>query len=329
MEDLISVIVPVYNVEKYLNRCIDSIINQTYKNLEIILVDDGSPDNCGKICDEYAKKDSRIKVIHKENGGLSDARNAGINISIGKYITFVDSDDYLELNFIETLYNLNKKNNTFIAVAPYIINTDKNEIFDRSISNDMILTQREALENMLLDRGFTVSAHSKLYEKALFNNIFFPKGKIFEDSATTYKLILKCDKISYCYNGGYHYYKRSESIINSKYNKNQLLFIYYSDKMGEEILKKYPDLYYAVENKKIDSRFSILRRMILTDNLSIEDQDNMNKIIKYILNRKKKIIFGKFSKKIKIATLLLSINLIFFKFGWKYYCKIKYKTEEK
>ena len=105
MRDLITVVVPVYKVEKYIDRCVTSIINQSYKNLEIILVDDGSPDNCGKICDDYARKDERIKVIHKENGGLSDARNAGINIAKGKYITFIDSDDYIKYDYVEFLYN--------------------------------------------------------------------------------------------------------------------------------------------------------------------------------------------------------------------------------
>ena len=103
-KEVISIVVPIYKVEKYIKKCIDSIIEQTYKNLEIILVDDGSPDGCAKICDEYAKKDKRIKAIHKENGGLSDARNVGIDISTGKYICFVDSDDYIENNYIELLY---------------------------------------------------------------------------------------------------------------------------------------------------------------------------------------------------------------------------------
>ena len=103
MDSLISVIVPIYNVEKYLQKCVDSIINQTYKNLEIILVDDGSPDNCPKMCDDYAEKDSRIKVVHKENGGLSDARNVGMEVATGEYVSFIDSDDYISLDFYETL----------------------------------------------------------------------------------------------------------------------------------------------------------------------------------------------------------------------------------
>ena len=128
MNELISVIVPIYNVEKYLERCLDSIIKQTYKNLDIILVDDGSIDNSTKICDEYVKKDSRIKVIHKENGGLSDARNVGIDNSDGKYICFIDSDDYIELDMIENLYDGIVKNNANICCCGKLLEYEKNKL---------------------------------------------------------------------------------------------------------------------------------------------------------------------------------------------------------
>ena len=126
MEELISIIVPIYKTEKYLDRCIKSIINQTYKNLEVILVDDGSPDRCGVICDKWAQKDKRIKVIHKENGGVSDSRNAGLDIANGEYIGFVDSDDYIHKDFIKILYNLCKENNSDISVCE-TFKTDKDE----------------------------------------------------------------------------------------------------------------------------------------------------------------------------------------------------------
>ena len=128
MEELISVVVPVYNVEKYIDKCINSIINQTYKNLEIILVDDGSPDNCGNICDEYAKKDNRIIVIHKENGGLSDARNTGIEVSKGKYITFIDSDDYISDNYVSFLYNLIIEYKADISIGKHYVLYENGEI---------------------------------------------------------------------------------------------------------------------------------------------------------------------------------------------------------
>ena len=135
MDELISVIVPVYNVEKYISRCIESIMKQTYKNIEIILIDDGSTDNSGKICDEYSLKDDRINVIHKKNGGLSDARNTGLDIAKGKYISLIDSDDFVSKFFIETLYNTCKNENCEIAICEYErVYEEKEEISD--LEND-------------------------------------------------------------------------------------------------------------------------------------------------------------------------------------------------
>ncbi len=176
MKDLITVVVPVYKVEKYIDRCVTSIINQTYKNLQIILVDDGSPDNCGKICDEYAKKDNRIEVIHKENGGLSDARNAGINIAKGKYIAFVDSDDYVANDYIEYMYKILKKENAKISICELQIvwkntkieektNLQENKEIEknRKIKENEVqkLTSKQALENLLYSQGIDVSAPRK------------------------------------------------------------------------------------------------------------------------------------------------------------------------
>ena len=167
MEDLITVIVPVYKVEKYIRRCIESIINQTYRNLEIILVDDGSPDDCGKICDEYAKKDNRIKVIHKENGGLSDARNKALDLANGKYVIFVDSDDYIEKNAIGYLYKLIQKYNTDIAIGLVnsIYDGEKNSILKNKESNIKVYNKEQALETMLYNTEFTNMACNKHYKK--------------------------------------------------------------------------------------------------------------------------------------------------------------------
>ena len=323
---LITIIIPVYKVEDYLDKCVESVVNQTYKNLEIILVDDGSPDNCPKMCDDWAKKDKRIKVIHKENGGLSDARNKGIDVAKGKYIGFVDSDDTLAKSFIEYLYGLNVNYNTKISVAPYIIVTDTRKIYCNAEKNNMKLNQKEALTRMLLDKGFTVSACSKLYEASLFKDVRFPKGKVFEDTATTYKLFFKCEYISYGWNGGYYYYKRDNSIINSNYNKGQLSFIEHTDQMGDAILNRYPDLSCVVESKKIDARFSILRRIVMIDEVDEDSQEAKEGIKKYILERKTKILFGKYNFKIKMATFLLCFGEDFFKCFWKIYTKLKYNA---
>ncbi len=187
-EPLISVIIPVYKVEEYLNKCVDSVINQTYKNLEIILVDDGSPDNCPKICDDYAKQDKRIKVIHKKNGGLSDARNAGIDMANGEYLSFIDSDDYVEKNYISFLYNLAKKYNSdltmgkqYVRYSNKTINTGSGSLYE--------LNSYDALDKILYGEDLDVSAWAKLYKKELFKKVKFPVGRLFEDAATIYKLI--------------------------------------------------------------------------------------------------------------------------------------------
>lgn len=178
MKELISVIIPVYNVEKYLNKSIESVIKQTYKELEIILVDDGSTDSSGKICDEFAQKDDRIKVIHKKNGGLSDARNAGISEAKGKYLGFIDSDDYIDKNFYEILYNVLKKYNSDISICKhretytdYEENTSKLEI------KEQVFNTEQALKELLLFGEVNNYAWNKLYKKELFNEINYPVGK--------------------------------------------------------------------------------------------------------------------------------------------------------
>ena len=178
---LISVIVPIYKVEKYLHKCIDSILAQTYTNLEIILVDDGSPDNCGKICDEYAAKDSRIKVIHQPNGGLSAARNAGLDIATGDYIGFVDSDDYIAPDMYEKLYNALVKNDADMAICDY--QRFGNELpYDEMSLTTEVITGLQAMEkqNTVINCSFVV-AWSKLYKSFIFSNVRFPVGKINED----------------------------------------------------------------------------------------------------------------------------------------------------
>ena len=179
-EDLITIVIPIYKVENYLDKCVKSVINQTYKNLEIILVDDGSPDNCPKKCDEYEKKDTRIKVIHKENGGLSDARNAGIDIAKGKYITFIDSDDYVSEDYVEYMYNLLKQNNTKMSTCEtQVVNIEKEtEMETQFVENIEILTKRDLFYKILFAQKSDVSAYSKLYETELFKDIRYPKGVV-------------------------------------------------------------------------------------------------------------------------------------------------------
>lgn len=230
----ISIIVPVYKVEEYLDRCIKSIINQTYNNLEIILVNDGSPDNCGNICANYALEDSRIKVIHKENGGLSDARNAGIEAATGDYLGFVDSDDYIHPQMYEILYNKLIVSEADISICKYIATTKQD--IDTAIPENHIqsYTNREALNELFTFKGPDfVIAWNKLYRKDLFSQIRYPKGKIREDEFTTYKLLYLAKKIVYSDATLYYYFQSPNSIMRKKSFKKESD---YAEAMEERLL---------------------------------------------------------------------------------------------
>lgn len=322
--DLISVIIPVYNVEKYLKNCLDSVINQTYKNIEIILVDDGSTDDCPNICDEYALKDTKIKVIHKQNGGLSDARNVGIEQARGKYITFIDSDDDVETEYVEYLYNLLITNNTKMSIAAHTVVSKKNKINYGIGYLDKVLTTEECLDRMLCEKGFFISACAKLYSKELFDDIEFPRGKLNEDNGTIYKLIFKCENIAYGNKSIYNYYKRENSITTSKFTLKKMDLIELTDKMCDEIDEKFPQLKESTDKKRITSRFSILRQMLVNE-LNEEQKQVEQKIEKYIKQRKKMILKNKkMDKRDKIALIALMIGKKFFAFSWELYYKIKY-----
>ena len=212
---LISIIIPVYKVEIYLEKCIQSVINQTYENLQIILVDDGSPDNCGKICDEYAKKDHRIEVIHKSNGGLSDARNKGLEIAKGEYIGFVDSDDYIEADMYEVLYNLLKQYNADVSICNFYT-VSQGKISIKNADNGINEYNRiEILKEILLDKNIQSYAWNKLYKKELFDEIKYPIGKKYEDIGTTFYLLEKCNKVVVTGKSEYYYINRQDSIVNN------------------------------------------------------------------------------------------------------------------
>ena len=210
----VSIIVPVYNVEKYLENCIQSILNQTFKNFELILVDDGSTDNSGKICDIYEKKDSRIKVIHKDNGGLSSARNAGIDIAGSKYIGFVDSDDSIHPKMYEVLYNLIEKYKSDISCCNYKYTYDiSNQNHEELNLNEVIeMSNIESIEK-LYDKDLGVKlvvAWNKLYHKRLFDNIRYKVGRLHEDEFMAHRILYNSKKITYVDNELYYYLQEKE-----------------------------------------------------------------------------------------------------------------------
>lgn len=223
-KELISVVLPIYNVEKYLEDCIESVRRQTYRNLEIILVDDGSTDRSSVICDNYLQIDSRVKVIHKKNGGLSDARNVGIKASTGLYIALIDSDDLVAPEFIEDLYKQCMLTDSHVAICRYC--RFENEIVQRSATenNISVITGEEVIEKIYQgiasEYGFV--AWNKLYHRSLFENIKYPVGKIYEDTVTTYKLLLLAERVVLVGKPLYFYRVRPDSIMTQKYSLNKV-----------------------------------------------------------------------------------------------------------
>ena len=224
--DKISIIVPVYNVQDYLEFCIESILNQTFKNFELILVDDGSTDLSGKICDIYKEKDNRIKVIHKPNGGQSSARNAGIDVATGKYIGFVDSDDSIHPKMYEVLYNLIKKYKSDISGCNYKRTYDISSKEHENLNLDEVIEMSniESIEK-LYDKDLGVKLvvpWNKLYNKRLFDNIRYKVGRIHEDEFIAHRILYKCKKITYVDNELYYYLQREGSTMSKKSYKRKV-----------------------------------------------------------------------------------------------------------
>lgn len=249
MEQKVSVIVPIYKVEPYLKRAVASILHQTYHNLEIILVDDGSPDQCGRICDDYAKEDNRITVIHKENGGLSDARNAGLDAAHGEYIVFVDSDDFIAEDYVETLMQCLKEYDADVAMCSYAVTASVE--FDESIfkaSRDEtveVCDRRELLNNLYdanhKDATYFIVSWNKIYKASLWQDVRFPKGRIHEDEATTYKIYDRAQKGVYLHRPLYGYFTAPSSITRDRFNIKRLQWMdalddriaYFEDKTAQ------------------------------------------------------------------------------------------------
>ena len=227
LQPQISVIVPVYNVEKYLSRCLESIINQSYKNLEIILIDDGSSDRCPEICDMYAEKDQRIKVLHKRNGGLSVARNTGIEIATGEYVAFVDSDDYIAENMYEVLLDRITCDGADIAICNFLYVNDQGELLvekncDFPIINECLET-RNAIKKLSESKAwYYVVAWNKLYHKDIFKNLRFPKGKYHEDEFVIHYIIQNCGRISCVRDPLYYYVQREKSIMSESFSLGRM-----------------------------------------------------------------------------------------------------------
>lgn len=317
---LISVVVPVYNVEPYIDRCINSITSQTYTNLEIILVDDGSTDNSGKKCDQYSKEDTRITVIHKVNGGLSDARNCGIEKALGDYITFVDSDDSIAPDMIEYLYSLLKKLKCRMSICShYVAYREGEKLVNQGNGKEERLDAKTCIKRMCYHDQVDTSAWAKLYELSLFDKIRFPKGKLFEDIGTIYKAFIDSKNVACGFKPKYYYYVRENSIVTSMFSPKKLDLLEMTDKMGEDVLKVYPDLGDAIGRRRVYARFSTLNQMLECKNWECEK----NEIINYIMKNRFLVLKKKFPIRDKIAVLVLWYSFELYRYTWCLYKKIK------
>ncbi len=303
---LISVIVPVYGVEEYLPACIDSIIAQTYENLEIILVDDGSPDNCGKICDAYAEKDSRIKVIHKENGGVSSARNAGLDIASGEYIGFVDSDDTANTNMFESLYAELEKNGADVSVCGHT-RIERGEKSHDEQTKTLSFSPEEAIKNILIGKYFCGQLWNKLFKFELLKKVRFDESLyVYEDMLFSVEAILKSKKICYSNEPLYNYFIRETSALRSTFNEKQFtahsaciktLELLNAHGLGH--LKKYSDtqillcnltfihrLFYTPEHRKVYCKIAVqnIKKHLTKESFSQLSKGNQIKISLIFIN---------------------------------------------
>lgn len=293
--DLISVIVPVYNVEKYLSRCIESIMNQTYFQLEIILVNDGSSDSSGRLCDSYKQQDARIIVVHKNNGGLSDARNSGIDIARGNYILFVDSDDYIATNCVERLHNLIREYKADIAMCGHKNFYDEVDIGLQEAEEIVEYTNMEALTEMLYQKNVYQSAWGKIYKAELFSKIRYPVGYLYEDLLCTYSLFLESKTIVQNKSQLYYYFQRSDSIMKRKFDIRNMDRIKLSENILQDIKRNHHILEKAGISRVFISSVQVLREIPLKSNeFKIEYKKMKSNIQKY----RKVVLFDKKAKKI-------------------------------
>lgn len=241
---LVSVIVPIYKVEAYLDKCVRSIVNQTYRNIEIILVDDGSPDQCPVMCDVWAKKDERIKVIHKENGGLSSARNAALDICQGTYIGFVDSDDYIEPEMYEQLLELCKQRQAKVAIAGRwdVWEQSPKRVVGRCPREYGVLSSEDALKKMLIGKECACEVWDKLYHRSCWDDVRFPEGKLYEDIAILYKVIEKAGTVAFCPKPFYNYLHRSGSITGIGDVSCLVDYAIHTEKLLSYVKERYPSL---------------------------------------------------------------------------------------
>lgn len=306
---MISVIVPVYNVEKYLARCINSILAQSYREFELLLIDDGSTDSSGITCDQYIGKDERVRVFHKENGGLSDARNYGLDRMQGSYVTFVDSDDYIGPDCLKKLHEMAVYQGMDITAVSMHDTYSTGEDFVLSDDRRAAYSRNEAYREMLAGKGIGVMACGKLFKAQLFDGIRFPKGKVYEDLATVPFVIGRCDTCATSTSKEYYYFQRADSLSNSVSAHSVEDWVEIMEKILNYTMKEFPELYSYAETRLVKTTFWwIMDRM-----LQSKDYLGTAKRIKDIWGEHFKKVWRlpnlTFKERVKVSIFMISIRL--------------------
>jgi glycosyltransferase involved in cell wall biosynthesis len=302
---------------------LNSLLAQDYSNLEILLIDDGSTDQSGFICDQYAEKDKRIKVVHKANGGLADARNVGLDHATGGYITCIDSDDFISPDYISYLYNLAINNNCEMSICNYcdFYEETGKQVKQGKGATDRLYSPSEAIEAILYQNEITTSAWGKLYRTELYRNVRYPKGMLYEDLATVYLQMDKCNQIFYGHEVKYFYRKRTDSIMNRDFSIKKMDMLVIAQSIVTYIGKNHPELKLAAYRRYSYTNITLLRQMVFCER---RDKSRERAIRRNILAYMSPVLHdSKTVLKDKIAICCAALGIPFFKFCWRIYAECK------
>ena len=306
-DPILSVIVPVYNVENYLNRCVDSILTQTFSDFEVILVNDGSKDNSGTLCDQYAREDPRVRVLHKANGGLSDARNAGIDAARGGYLCFIDSDDYIEPEMLEELYRLAKSHEADVSVCGICDCYESGRYPQSDSDREYVLSGVEALQYTLAGRELPGSVCTKLIRRELCEHHRFLKGRTYEDAFYTPELLLQARKVAATTKSLYNYWHREDSITTRPFSEKNMDVVDAYDYTLQVVRERCPELTAVAEFRLLWANFVVLDKMLATN--GYEKLPQYGPVVAYLKKNWRKIVGNPhFQKTRRLAAVVLRVS---------------------
>ena len=306
---MISVIVPVYKVEQYLRRCVDSILAQTYTDFELLLVDDGSPDQCPAICDEYGRQDRRIRVFHKPNGGLSDARNYGLERMKGDYVTFIDSDDYVGPDYLKIMLEIIEENHVKVCDIGHADTYDKGLSFVSSEDTRGLVPNNDILRTLCQNKTVFFTAWGKLFHKDLFSKVIFPVGYLYEDNLVIPYILCECETIAYSTSKQYYYFQRADGIV-ATFSENKLHDCEEGlDKLLDFTKRKYPQDIEYMESRVTTSIFSLIIDRAVHSDQYFQYSRHIKEKYGYIFKKVWKLPVIPWKRKIKVSLFMLSSSL--------------------